>query len=89
MCVRQIPTRTMTPPLDFVAHRRLDAVIHFRVPAAKKERLEELAVANEVSVGEVCRKALEVAELLFDPNLRFSDLLKSTAELRQIQAART
>lgn len=78
----------MPSQLNSVAHR-LDAEIHFRVPAAKKEQLEKLAADNGVSVAEVCRKALEVAELLFDPNLRFSDLLKSTAELRRIRSSRT
>lgn len=66
----------------------LDAVVQFRVTRARKEQLERFAENIGMSVGEMMRKMTETVEVLFDPELRFSDVIVSIPDMKDIIANR-
>ena len=66
----------------------LDSVIHFRVSTARKQYLEDFARNTGMSLGEMLRKMTETVEVLFDPELRFADVVRSLPDLRELIASR-
>ncbi len=68
---------------------RLEVVIHFRVSRIRKEELQRVANRSGISIGELCRNALEAVEVLFDDTLTFADVIRSLPYLKRVLAART
>lgn len=66
----------------------LDAVVQFRVTSERKQHLEDFATDIGMSVGEMMRKMTETVEVLFDPELRFADVIRSMSELRDMISSR-
>ncbi len=62
----------------------LDAVVQFRVTKARKNELDAFAKGVGMSVGEMMRKMTETVEVLFDPELKFSDVIRSMPDLRDL-----
>jgi hypothetical protein len=61
----------------------LDAVVQFRVTRERKEEIEQFAHNIGISVGEMMRGITETIEVLYDPELRFADVIRSIPELKE------
>jgi hypothetical protein len=67
---------------------KLDSVILFRVSACRKAELEAFAQDVDMSMSKMLRKMTETVEILFDPHLSFSDVVRSMSELKKTIASR-
>lgn len=66
----------------------MGTVIHFRVAADRKAELQRVADQSGITLGELCRNALEAVEVLFDDTLTFADVIRSVPYLKRVIAAR-
>lgn len=65
-----------------------DAMVQFRVSSSRKQELEDFAQNIGLSVGAMLRGITETVEVLYDPELKFSDVIRSIPDLKELITSR-